>query len=229
MTDERHVLRVRYRKAGRLVYLGHLDLLHTIDRCIRRSGLPFAVTNGFSPHMRIAFSAALPLGAESHCEYYDLSLTEKIDAAEAFAALEGATPPDIAPYTAAHVDPKSPALDAWLNRALWGVSLPNADAATVAAAMGRVEAAGSITYMRGKKPKSVDLSERLVEWRAQGDEKGAKLLLWTASSNTGALRPDVVVGALETTTGGVGAFSGYHIERVSQWHEDEDGVETYPL
>lgn len=46
-------LRVRYGKRDRLKYLGHLEVIHTIERIVRRAGLPYAVTQGFSPHMRV--------------------------------------------------------------------------------------------------------------------------------------------------------------------------------
>ena len=49
-------LRVRYGKRDRLKYLGHLEVIHTIERIVRRAGLPYAVTQGFSPHMRVGFS-----------------------------------------------------------------------------------------------------------------------------------------------------------------------------
>lgn len=45
-------LRVRYGKRDRLKYLGHLEVIHTIERIVRRAGLPYAVTQGFSPHAR---------------------------------------------------------------------------------------------------------------------------------------------------------------------------------
>lgn len=51
-------LRVRYGKRDRLKYLGHLEVIHTIERIVRRAGLPYAVTQGFSPHMRVGFSSA---------------------------------------------------------------------------------------------------------------------------------------------------------------------------
>ena len=50
-------LRVRYGKRDRLKYLGHLEVIHTIERIVRRAGLPYAVTQGFSPHMRVGFSS----------------------------------------------------------------------------------------------------------------------------------------------------------------------------
>ena len=55
-------LRVRYVKEGRLRYLAHLEVLRTVERIVRRAGLPYAVTQGFSPHMRAGFSSALPVG-----------------------------------------------------------------------------------------------------------------------------------------------------------------------
>ena len=56
-------LRVRYKKDGRLAFLGHLEVINTHNRSIRRSGVPFAVGNGFARRMRLQFSQALPVGA----------------------------------------------------------------------------------------------------------------------------------------------------------------------
>ena len=77
-------LRVRYGKRDRLKYLGHLEVIHTIERIVRRAGLPYAVTQGFSPHMRVGFSSALPVGTSSTCEWYDLFMTEFVALDEAF-------------------------------------------------------------------------------------------------------------------------------------------------
>ena len=84
-------LRFRYGKDERLAFLGHLEVIGTIDRCVRRARLPFSIGNGFARRMRIQFSQALPVGASSCCEYFDVKLTERIDAAEALAMLAAAT------------------------------------------------------------------------------------------------------------------------------------------
>ena len=65
-------LRVRYAKSGRLALLSHLEVVRALERAVRRARLPFAVTNGFSPHMRIAFGAALPVGVGGSDEFFDL-------------------------------------------------------------------------------------------------------------------------------------------------------------
>ncbi len=104
-------LRVRYGKRDRLKYLGHLEVIHTIERIVRRAGLPYAVTQGFSPHMRVGFSSALPVGTSSTCEWYDLFMTEFVALDEAFGRLAAASPADLAPIEAAYIDVRTPGVD----------------------------------------------------------------------------------------------------------------------
>ena len=71
-------LRSTFIERDRLALLSHLEVAHTLERTVRRAGLPFAVSQGFSPHMKIAFGAALPVGVGSTCEVFDLQLREYI-------------------------------------------------------------------------------------------------------------------------------------------------------
>ena len=56
-------MRVKYVKQGRLAYLSHLETIRSMERIIRRAALPYAVTEGFNPHMKVSFGPALPCGA----------------------------------------------------------------------------------------------------------------------------------------------------------------------
>lgn len=116
-------LRCAYVKHGRLAYLGHLEVIHTIERVVRRAGAPYAVTQGFSPHMRIAFTSALPVGTASDEEYFDLHLTAYVPADELLARLQAASPVDLAPYRARYIDLKTPALTAQITRMRYEVAL----------------------------------------------------------------------------------------------------------
>ena len=49
-------------KGEELRFLGHLDMLRTMERAVIRSGIPIAFSEGFNPHMKIAFDAALGVG-----------------------------------------------------------------------------------------------------------------------------------------------------------------------
>ena len=99
---------MEYGKGDRLAFLGHLEVLETQNRCIRRARLPFSIGNGFARRMRIQFSQALPVGASSTCEYFDLRLSEEIPADEVLARLRAATPPALAPTRAAYVEGRVP-------------------------------------------------------------------------------------------------------------------------
>lgn len=241
-------LRVKYVKEGRLRYLGHLELAHTIERVVRRAGLPYAVTQGFSPHMRVGFSSALPVGTASECEWYDLYLTDYVPVPEALDALAAATPWDMRPVRAAYVDVRTPALTACITRAEYRIALTASEGsrwsvADLERALGDLTAKGSIGYLRGRKRKTLDLQRTLLGYRATpvADPAGAVLELDTYMDNEGSLRPEILLAALDlrlpgaardsapagggeeivsTGTTSYRCFSRADITRTRQWGED---------
>jgi len=66
------------RKAGRVVHLGHRDFARTVDRGLRRSGLPFHLTEGFHPHPRMVLPEPLPLGVGSEGEPFVLRFAAEV-------------------------------------------------------------------------------------------------------------------------------------------------------
>lgn len=216
-------LRVAYAKQGRLRHLGHLELIHAIERCVRRSGLPFALTQGFSPRMKIQFSGALPTGASSVCEYYDVYLEQLVDAQEAFQRLLAATPPDIAPVSAAYVERSQPALEAWLRLSRWTVELvsPEVEAAALTRAIEAVVAKGEISYMRGTKPRSVKVVPSLRSWEVVEGERPV-VAMEILADDSGTLRPSVLVGAALDELGFAQEGRALVVERRSLSHLDEE-------
>ena len=217
-------LRVEYGKDERLAYLGHLEVIATVERCIRRAGLPFSIGNGFARRMRIQFSQALPVGASSAHEYFDLRLDERVDVDRALEALRVSTPPALAPVRAAYVDGSMPALEAWLDRSAWDVVVLGApfSPAELDVAIAHVREVGALTYLRGDKEKSVDVSSALVSWEVGECADGISLALATRSSNAGSLRPGVLVdGACRLA--GLDPYDVLRVRRTGQWHESDDG------
>jgi len=72
-------IKIEYSKKGPIRYIGHLDLMHTLFRALKRAELPVSYTQGFNPRIKCSFSPALPLGFESEAEYMELYLEKKID------------------------------------------------------------------------------------------------------------------------------------------------------
>ncbi|MFA4903712.1 MAG: TIGR03960 family B12-binding radical SAM protein [Desulfobaccales bacterium] len=70
--------RLTYAKLDEGRWLGHLELVGSLYRSLRRSGLPLSFTKGFHPLPRVSFHGALPLGVESLTEIMDVELTEPV-------------------------------------------------------------------------------------------------------------------------------------------------------
>lgn len=68
--------RIKFSKEGHLKFIGHLDLLRLMQRCIKKAELPVAYSKGFNPHQLIYIALPLSLGATSEGEYMDIELTE---------------------------------------------------------------------------------------------------------------------------------------------------------
>ncbi|WP_419052648.1 TIGR03936 family radical SAM-associated protein [Collinsella stercoris] len=245
-------LRVAYPKLGRLKYLGHLELIHTVEQIVRRAKLPYAVTQGFSPHMRIAYTSALPVGTSSTAEYFDVYLTELVPAEQALCQLQAAAPVDMRPLAAGYVELRRPALTAEIDEVHYLLELIVAPGASVAEGelaqvlSGWLEHGAVIPYRRGKKSKSLDIAHVLKGARhAVAPDGNIWLELATRCDNDGSLRPEILIAALDQALRGLDpgvgeeivstgiqrltVFSSYLVERCSQRIAcDGDGV-SYPL
>lgn len=69
-------IRIKFHKIGKLKFISHLDLCRTLKGAFGRAGVPIKYSQGFNPHPKMVFSMPLPVGAESVCEYLDITLTE---------------------------------------------------------------------------------------------------------------------------------------------------------
>jgi radical SAM-linked protein len=65
-----------FEKGESVRWLGHLDILRTFERAVRRAGLPIAFSNGFNPRERLAFASALSTGVTGESELLILELTD---------------------------------------------------------------------------------------------------------------------------------------------------------
>lgn len=69
-------MRVQFCKKGDAIYFSHLDLQRSVQRALRRSGIPYWSTGGFSPHPYCIFAQPLSLGFESQGELFDFRVIE---------------------------------------------------------------------------------------------------------------------------------------------------------
>lgn len=69
--------RLLFEKTGIAVYLSHLDVMHTFQRCFLRAGLHLKHTEGFNRHAIVSVALPLSLGTSSQCELLDFTLEDQ--------------------------------------------------------------------------------------------------------------------------------------------------------
>lgn len=223
-------LRIAFRKEGRLRWLSHLEVLRAIERTVRRSGLPIAVTQGFSPHMKIAFGPALPVGTAGRREYADIWLTRYTVAEEALDALSASAPHDLAPFEARYVNAKSPSLTAALTIALYEIRAhgEEIEKTAVHAALERVLGRGELSVEHKGKTKVFDLARSVPkDVRVEAVDGGVAIELPVRMGPEGSLRPEALLRAA-LADAGIEA-SAVHTTRLDLLVEDEKEVWSRPL
>lgn len=121
-------LRVRYTKQGRVRFLSARDLTSVWERSLRRAGLPIAYSQGFTPHAKVSFPDALPVGYSSTGEYAELTFAAEIEPSSDLARLSATMPTGMDVLTWVTVADGAPRLSRLLGATLWEVSWPGMQA-----------------------------------------------------------------------------------------------------
>jgi radical SAM family uncharacterized protein/radical SAM-linked protein len=87
--------RLTYAKLEEGRWLGHLEMVASLYRSLRRSGLPLSFSSGFHPLPRVSFYDALPVGVESLAETMDVELAGRVPEAKLVASLNRVLPPGL--------------------------------------------------------------------------------------------------------------------------------------
>jgi len=174
-------LRVMYCKAERLAYLSHLEVAHALERTIRRSQLPFAISQGFSPHMKIGYGAALPVGVGSTCEIFDLFLTTYVAPQKALKALQDSSSKGLMPFHAEYVEHSAKAASVVFEHFVYEIILSDS--------IGHVVIPEVILIQKKDKTKEIRVADYLEHFIC--DE--ARIEFTLAAHSGSSIRPDVLI------------------------------------
>ncbi len=198
-------LRLKITKGNEIRYVSHLDFAGTIERVVRRAGLPAAYSEGFNPHMKMAFASALAVGVTSEAEYLDLELTEAPDIAGIEARLKSQMPAGIELKAARFMHTPSPALMAVVNLATYDIIVPLLPGAGMAAAttsLSRFNSEVEVIYIKEspKGRREIDITEFIAApVTAQIAPDNSSLLRISLSiriTPTGSVKPAEVLAVL---------------------------------
>lgn len=177
-------LRATFCKQGRLALLSHLEVARALERAVRRAGLPFAVSQGFSPHMKIAFGAALPVGVGGTHEIFDLQLTRYMPPDQVLEALQGASAPDLMVKSCRYIEPRAAAASVAYPFSTYRAQLTCAPAQLPVPEVVRV--------VRKRKERELPVAEFV---RGDIELAGSVVTFTLEAKPTGSLRPDLLLAA----------------------------------
>ena len=189
-----------FEKGARLRHIGHLDIQRSMQRALRRSGLPVSYSKGFNPHILLTFASALATGAMGEKEILDVSLDAPVEADAFMTAMNAALPPDMQLSFAKPLEDKHPALMAMVRAADYELTIQDGEAAgLLARAIPSFLAQESITALRKSKSgmKECDIRPLIHELRMEGHILIARLTLTEAST----CKPDMLLTALSAFAG----------------------------
>ena len=188
-------------KKGEIVrHLGLLDLQRTMQRALRRSGLPVAYSKGFNPHMVMSFASALSSGIPGDAELLDVSLCGDVTEEECLAAMKRVLPPALQASRVRLVDDRFPKVSASLRQAEYRITLNGGDALRIAAHIPDFLASDEIMALRKTKKSEtmVNIRPMIHELTAECEETVSRAVLTARVSfvEAATLKPDLLLSSL---------------------------------
>jgi radical SAM family uncharacterized protein/radical SAM-linked protein len=198
LADEEPVRRYRYRarftKAGRLRFLGHLDLMRTLSQALRRARVPLAYSKGFNPKPKVALGPALAVGIASEGEYLDLETRRRLDPERTAGEVNDALPAGIRLIALREIRRDVPSLSEVIRAARYRVHTGNGRSRDEKLRAFRER--GPVVLERSKKGKRklFDLDREVIE--LEPVDAGDIRLTLALGSSSASVRPDEVLGEI---------------------------------
>ena len=185
-------VRIFFEKRGEAAYISLLDLQRVFHRVLKRSGLPVWYTQGFNPHIYLAFSNPLSLGQESVCESCEVKTEARaIDYPAWCAALQSYMPRGIIITKAAPAVHRMGAITS----ARYRLTLPAAAAPALEAY--NAAPAAPVTKKTKRGEKTLDLKSYVPTLTAQTEGKTLVCALTLPCAADGDnLNPALLLGCL---------------------------------
>lgn len=218
-------VRLKYAKAGRIRFTSHRDMARTWERSLRRTGLPVAQTEGFSPRAKLHFGLALATGYESDAEYLDIDFkTDNMAVDEVLEALVGVLPDGIAATAGVVLERGIMSLQQAVTSCDWDVELLDVSVGEIARWVDRVRGAATLVVTRERKGQQItdDLAPQVHALEVGEPTSRGVRLLATLGTQPRAARPSELLAALEPV------YRPVLVRRTRQWIE-QDGARLEPL
>jgi len=153
-------IRLCFSRSGALIWLGHLDMMRTMERSLRRAKLPISYSKGFNPRPELVFALPAGVGIATKRDYVDVFLSEPVATEQFLSRLSTTVPRDLKVVEARLVEAEKKSIMGQVCAADYGLYFP------AAASFGeRIWQADSIPVERIRKGKRriIDLRPLLIK------------------------------------------------------------------
>lgn len=195
-------LRIWFKKVGRAKYISHLDLMRSMTKAIKRSGLKVWYTEGFNPHAYITFPLPLSLGIESESECVDIRVEDGVSAWEVKERLYNQMPEGLDIVSVE--EPFCSAKEIRYGRYVVTLDFENRDDAERFASLSEklVSEKSLVCEKKGKKGhkkimKEVPLGEHIFNFSTAVSENVLTMNVDLSAGNPVNIAPNLLVGAIE--------------------------------
>ena len=190
-------VRIRFSKTGALVYIGHLDVMRYFQKLFRRSGIPVAYTEGFSPHQILSFSHPLPLGMESAGEYADVELTSRITTQKALESMRKMSVPEIGIMSFKELPEKCENAMASVTAARYEVIMPDIiPFSDIQKAADDFISKDEVVVLKKSKKNEKEVNIRPLVYELETDPEKNIISMLVSSGSHDNLKPELVINAM---------------------------------
>ncbi|MCE5258842.1 MAG: TIGR03936 family radical SAM-associated protein [Chloroflexi bacterium] len=212
-------LRIIYSISGALSYASVLDIGRLWERLFHRAHIPLAYSQGFNPHPRMQFAAALAVGYTSCYEVLDIWVSRPLDADAIIPQLRAQCPEGLSINVIESIPLDAPSPQATLRRMGYRLEMESQALDTeLKNAIANLMDSSSVVFERSRKGQAKDFDMRplILDLRYVHYQDNRHIIELTLAFHAqGSIRPEEVIQAMHI------AFDRLYIQRVALVWENE--------
>ena len=195
---------VAFEKGADLRFIGHLDLMRTMQRALRRSLLPIKYSNGFNPHIRLSFAAPLSVGVVGLRELMEVPLEDGVTEQQFMDGMNAVLPSCLQIRFCRSVEDTFPALMSLVAGADYRITMPRSEE-SIRAAEAFPAFMALDSYVANRRTKSgenpCDIRPFVLDGSIAETENDYEITLHTAATSAGMLKPSLWLECLREYAG----------------------------
>lgn len=192
-------IRAEYSLYSDLRFFSNLEMMRLMERSLRRASLPYALTEGFNPHIKLSLGTVLPVGLWGLREYMDVELNEDVTVEYFTQKMNEVLPSGVRITRAIAIPEKAPSLMKIINAAAYTFVVKNNY--DLKAWQEKVLSAKHLFVKSRGKKKDVekDLKEGIFKIEIDHENDRAYVTVWVAAGEPINVRYDELYDLLIAT------------------------------